>query len=76
MPPLLVVLIYRPPDVKIRSDPKLIRLLRFTYSEFSNMIIMVHLNADMFSHSNPDTKYIRELMDELSLKLVSTGPTS
>ena len=36
---------------------------------------MGDLNADMFSHSNSHTKFIRDLMDELSLKLVSTGLT-
>ena len=36
---------------------------------------MGDLNADMLSHSNSDTKYIRDLMDELSLKLVKTGPS-
>ena len=44
---------------------------------------MDDLNANMLSHSNSDTKFyrtsdtkdIRALMDELSLKLVNTGPT-
>ena len=36
---------------------------------------MGDLNAHMLSDSNFDTKYIRDLMDELSLKLVNTGPT-
>ena len=74
-PPLLIVLIYRPPDVKIKSDPNLTRLLRLTCSEFSNTIDVGDLNADMLSHNNSGTKYIRDLMDEISLKLVSTGPT-
>ena len=36
---------------------------------------MGDLNVVMLSHSNSDTKFIRDLTDELSLKLVSTGPT-
>ena len=36
---------------------------------------MGDLNADMLSDSNSDTKYIRDLMDELSLNLVNAGPT-
>ena len=67
-PHLLVVLVYRPPDVKIKSDPNFARLLRITCSEFSNKIIMGDLNADMRSHSNSDTKDIHDLMVELSLK--------
>ena len=67
-PSLLIVLIYsRPPDVKIKSDPNLIRLSRLSCSEFSNKIIMGDLNADMLTHSNYDIKNIRDLMDELSL---------
>ena len=65
--PLLVVLIYRPPDVKIWSDLQLFCLLRSFYSEFSNKIIMGDLNAYMLNDSNSDTKCIRDLMDELSL---------
>ena len=56
----------------IKSDPNLIRLLRLICSEFSNKIIMGDLNADVVSDSNSDTKYIRYLMYELSLKLVNT----
>ena len=62
IPPVLVVLIYRPPDadVKVRSDPKLFCLLCSTCSKFSNKIIMGDLNADMhfsvLSDSNSDTK--------------------
>ena len=61
--------------MKIKSDLNLTRLLRLTCFEFSNLIIMGDLNADMLSHSNSDTKYIRDLMNELSLKLLNTVPT-
>ena len=36
---------------------------------------MGDLKADMLSYSNSDTKYICDLMDELSLKLVNKEPT-
>ena len=62
-PPLLVVLIYKPPYLQIRSDPRLLN------------VIMGYLNADMLSNTNSDTKCIHELMDELSLSVVNTGPT-
>ena len=74
-PPILIVLIYRPLDVLIRSDPRLFTLLRSTCPEFSNKIIMGDLNADTLCNTNSDTKCIRDLMDELSLSLVNTGPT-
>ena len=74
-PPILIVL-YRPPDVLIRPDPRLFTLLRSICPEFSNRIIMGDLNADMLCNTNSDTKCIRDLMDELSLSLVNTGPTT
>ena len=74
-PPHLVVLIYRPPDVKIRADPQLFPLVRSFCSEFSNKIIMSDLNADMLNDDNSVTKCILHLMKELSLNLVNKRPT-
>ena len=71
--PLLIVLIYRPPDVQIRSDPRLFTLLRSACSKFSNKFVMGDLNADMLCYTNSDTRCIRDQMDEMSLTLVNTG---
>ena len=72
-PPLLVVLIYRPPDVQIRSYSWLFTFLRSACSDFSDKVVMGDLNADMLCDTNSDTRYIRDLMDELPLTLFNTG---
>ena len=74
-PPTLIVLVYRPPYVPTRSDKQLVRLLRSTCSDYSHKIIMGDWNADMSTQHCPDSRFIRELMAELSLKLVETGPS-
>ena len=74
-PPTLIVLVYRPPNVPIRSDKQLVRILRSACSDYSHKIIMGDWNADMSTQNCPDSRFIRELMAELSLKLVETGPS-
>ena len=87
--PTLVVLVYRPPDVPLRpvkqadtsldvptpSDRQLVKLLRSACSDYSRKIIMGDWNADMSDPKSSDAKFVRELMAELSLKLVNTGPS-
>ena len=73
--PTLVALVYRPPDVSLRADRKFVRLLRSTCSNYSHKIIMGDWNADMLDSDSSDSSFVRILIDELSLKLVETGPT-
>ena len=71
--PLLVAVIYRPPDVSLR-DPELANALRVTCPEYSQKIIMGDLNSNLLSHSS-DTRNLRDLFSEISLKVVNHGPT-
>ena len=73
--PTLVALIYRPPDVSLRADKKLVRLLRHTCSSYSHKIIMGDWNTDMLDSESSDSRFVRSLIDELSLKLIDTGPS-
>ena len=74
--PTLVVLIYRPPDVSIRSDGNLVQLLHSHCSYFSHKIVMGDWNANLLDANNSDTRYLTDLMNDLSLKLVDTGPSN
>ena len=61
-PPTLVVLVYRPPDVPLRSDRHFLRLLRFTFPEYSHKAIMGDWNADMLDLGSSDSRFVWELM--------------
>ena len=73
--PTLIFLIYLPPDVSIRSDRQLIKLLRSTSSDFSHKAVIGDWNANMLAPNNSDTRFVKDIMSELSLKLVPTGPS-
>ena len=73
IPPLLVVVIYRLPDVLLR-DPELANALRATCPEYSQKIVMGDLNSNSLSDSS-DTRYLRDFFSELSLKVINHGPT-
>ena len=73
--PTLIVLVYRPPDVSIRSDRRLIQLLRSMSPDFSHKAIIGDWNADMLFLSDSDTRFLTNIMDELSVKLINTGPS-
>ena len=73
--PLLVVVVYRPPDVPLRSDRHFLQLLRTCSLDYSHKIIMGDWNADMLDGSKADVRFIRGLESELSLKLINTGPS-
>ena len=68
--PTLVGLIYRPPDVSLRADRKLVWILGSTCSAYSHKIIMGDLNADMLDSESSDSRFVRGLMEDLSLKLI------
>ena len=71
--PLLVAVIYRPPDVSLR-DPKFVNALRNTCPEYSQKMIMGDLNANLLQDSS-DTRYLWDLIGNISLKVVNHGPT-
>ena len=73
-PPVFVGLVYRPPDVALNSDPTLITNLRDLTSDFSHKVIMGDFNADLLVN-NTATRYIKNLANELSLKVVDHGAT-
>ena len=62
-----------PPDVSIRSDRQLIQSLRSISSEYSHKVVVGDWNADMLTPTNSDTRFLNNLMNDLSLKLIDTG---
>ena len=73
--PVLIVLKYHPLDVSIRSDRQLIELLRSTSSNFSHKAVIGDWNVDMLTPDDSDTRFLNDIMSEMSLKLVNTGPS-
>lgn len=73
--PILVVVVYRPPDVLMRSDRRFLQLLRTCCLDYSHKVLMGDWNADMLDERKPDTRFMRGLENELSLKLINTGPS-
>ena len=73
VPPVLVCLIYRPPDVSLNSDP-LFTLLRDLCSDYSHKVIMGDLNAALLKN-NSGSRFIKSLTNELSLKIINHGHT-
>ena len=71
--PFLVAVINRPPDVLLRN-PEFLNALRTTCPEYSQKIIMGALNANLMLDS-ADTRYLWDLVSELSLKVFNHGPT-
>ena len=86
-PPILVFLIYRPPtvpflppkdapnNVHVRQS-NLIADLRKLCPEYSHKVVMWDLNSDLSSKGS-EAEFLRDLIDELSLKVVNQGsPTT
>ena len=72
--PVLIILVnIRLPDVPIRSDRKLVSLLRTTCSNYKHNILLGNWNADMRQPESSDTRFNQELINELSLKLIQTS---
>ena len=71
--PILIAIIYRPPDVNIRTDNTFINSLRSHTQDYSHKIIMGDWNANMLDNSNSDTRFLNDLTSDLSVKLVNTG---
>ena len=79
-------LIYRPPtvpflppidspnNVHVRQS-NLIADLRKLCPEYSHKVVMGDLNADLLSKGS-EAEFLRDLIDELSLKVVNQGPTN
>ena len=74
-PPILIVLVYRPPDVPLRSDRHFLRLLRSTYADYSHKAIMGDWNTDMSDLGYSDFWFVLELMAELLLNIIDTEPS-
>ena len=91
-PPILVFLIYRPPTVpflspdnrnkykntknklKIKQSPLITDFCTFC-PQYSHEIVMWDLNAYSLSKGS-EAKSFRDLINELSLKVVNQGPTN
>ena len=73
-PPVLVFLIYRPPDVSFHADSELFTHLRDLSSSYSHKIIMGNLNVDLLVDSTK-SRFIKSLVNELSLKIIDHGAT-
>ena len=73
--PTLIALVYRSPDVSIRSDGEFIRLLCSHCSNSSCKIVIDNWNADILNSRDSDTRFLLTLTNNLSLKLVNTGPS-
>ena len=73
--PTLIALVYRPPDVPITSDMQLFQYLRTYCSDFSQKVIIGDWNANLSDTKDSDATFLKDLMNELSLKLVDTGPS-
>ena len=65
-PPVLVVVIYRPPKIAFLKIVELINSLRTLSGNYSHKIIIGDLNADLLRVSH-DAKLVRHLAAELSL---------
>ena len=63
--PDLITLVYRPPDVNIRSDPNFIDLLRTYCSDYSHKVILGDWNANMLNANNSDTKFVNNLITDV-----------
>ena len=71
--PTLNAAVYRPPHVNIRSDDKFIELLRTYSSDYSHKVIIGDWNANILDSNDSDTRFLTNLITDLSLKLVNTG---
>lgn len=71
---VLVAVIYRPPHVPFIQGTDLVEQLRSCSNDFSHKIIMGDLNANLLS-SSADVKFVRNLTNELALKIVDHGAT-
>ena len=74
-PPIFVAVIYKPPDVPLKTDRRLLSTIRSCCSEYSHKVIMGDWNLDMSNTQNSYSRYICKYMEELSLKMIQTGPT-
>lgn len=72
--PILVAVVYRPPDNPSLRKTTLPGLLRGFCSEYSHKIIMGDFNVNMLN-SESDSVYLRKLASELSLSIVPHGAT-
>ena len=70
--PVLIVLVYKPPHVPIRSDRKLVSFLRTDCFDYSHTIITGDWNTDMLKTKSSDTRFNQDLIDKLVFKVVET----
>ena len=75
MPPVLVCLIYRSPQVPLNADPNFLANLRDLCSFYSHKVIMGDLNTDLLD-SGSATKYVKSIFNELSLQIINHGATN
>ena len=75
VPPVLICLLYRPPDVSFNADPDLFTNLRDLCSSYSHKIIMGDLNADLLL-DNSKSDFVKRLFNELSLQVINHEATN
>ena len=73
--PMLVSVIYRPPDVPFIKNTNFADKLKFHCSNYSRKIIMGILNANLLQ-DDCEANYVRKLSAELSLQLAQHGQTN
>ena len=73
-PPILVAVIYRPLHIPFNKGTNLIDTLTTCVDDFSHKIILGDLNANLLSTSG-DAKFVRQVANDLSLKIVHHGAT-
>ena len=78
-PPILVCVAYRPPHIPFRTQPnvkssQLLESLKLYCGDYSHKIIMGDLNANVLKDI-VDARFVRNLVDDLSLQIVDHGAT-
>ena len=69
-PPILIGFIYRPSHIAMQKNTELFEKLEEFSSDYSHKFIMGYLNADLTSAVDADAHTIRNLAENLNLKVV------
>ena len=72
--PILVSVVYRPPDVKIPTMQGFFDHLKLYSGDYNSKIILGDFNANLLQNSN-DAIFLQDMTSELALKVVKHGPT-
>ena len=72
--PVFFSVAYKPPDVTVENNAYFIAHLKLHSVEYNSKIIMGDFNINLLLTSN-DATYLRDVTNELALKVVDHGPT-